>query len=275
MLKHFKQLDGILRGDATRMANLTEGRIDFPIGGLISVLLILGLIYGACMGSFAMIRTGGEAFKQLFAGMVKFPLLFGLTLIVTFPSLYVFNALVGSRLSMDSVFRLLIASMGVILAVVASLGPIVVFFAVSTTSYPFMILLNVAMCSIGGVLGLAFLLRTLHRLVIMQESVRKELEFSAQDTPEKSISDKESGAAGKISLPAALDLIGDRTNRRAWTVFRIWIVVFALVGAQMSWVLRPFIGNPNMEFTWFRARESNFFLAVLQALASLVGLPTR
>ena len=47
------------------------------------------------------------------------------------------------------------------------------------------------------------------------------------------------------------------------TVFKLWVIVFALVGAQMGWVLRPFIGNPNLPFTWFRGRESNFFQAVL------------
>ena len=36
---------------------------------------------------------------QLFASAVKVPALFFLTLAVTFPSLYVFNALVGSRLA--------------------------------------------------------------------------------------------------------------------------------------------------------------------------------
>ena len=53
------------------------------------------------------------------------------------------------------------------------------------------------------------------------------------------------------------------------TVFRLWVIVFALVGAQMGWVLRPFIGDPNLPFAWFRVRESSFFLAILQKLASL------
>jgi len=57
--------------------------------------------------------------------------------------------------------------MGVMLAVMASLGLIVVFFSISTTSYSFMILLNVAACSVAGILGLTFLLRTLHRLVLI------------------------------------------------------------------------------------------------------------
>jgi hypothetical protein len=42
----------------------------------------------------------------------KVPLLFGLTLLVTFPSLYVFNALVGSQLTLSSVLRLIVAADG-------------------------------------------------------------------------------------------------------------------------------------------------------------------
>ncbi len=53
------------------------------------------------------------------------------------------------------------------------------------------------------------------------------------------------------------------------TVFRLWVIVFALVGAQMGWVLRPFVGNPNSPFTWFRPRASNFFQAVFQTFVSL------
>jgi hypothetical protein len=53
------------------------------------------------------------------------------------------------------------------------------------------------------------------------------------------------------------------------TVFRLWVIVFGLVGAQMGWVLRPFIGNPNVPFTWFRGRESNFFQAVFHTFLSL------
>jgi hypothetical protein len=47
---------------------------------------------------------------------LKVPTLFFLTLIVTFPSLYVFNALVGSRLDWGSMLRLLVASIAGIVA---------------------------------------------------------------------------------------------------------------------------------------------------------------
>jgi len=52
-------------------------------------------------------------------------------------------------------------------------------------------------------------------------------------------------------------------------VFHLWLLLFALVGAQMGWVLRPFIGNPAVPFTLFRHRESNFFEAVFTHLKHL------
>jgi hypothetical protein len=54
-------------------------------------------------------------------------------------------------------------------------------------------------------------------------------------------------------------------------VFGCWLVLFGLVGAQMGWVLRPFIGAPSLPFEWLRARESNFFEAVLRSLGALFG----
>jgi len=268
MVKWFRQLDSILRGDATRLPSLSEGRIEIPAGGLSTVIVLLAVFYGLCMGSFNLLQgledRAHDTCMQIVASAVKLPLLFFLTLAVTLPSLYVFNALVGSRLSILSVLRLLVAAIGVILAVLASLGPIVVFFALSTPNYPFMILLNVAMCTVSGVLGLAFLLRTMHRLVLVQEAL---------DGPEPAAPPAEAAPPQAPSGPSgALDQVGAFTSRKALRVFRIWTLVFALVGAQMSWVLRPFVGNPNMPFTWFRARESNFFLAVLRSLGQMFGL---
>ena len=107
---------------------------------------------------------------QIPASMLKVPALFLLTLVITFPSLYVFNALVGSRLKFLATLRLLIGSMAVMLAVLSSIGPIVAFFSISTTSYPFMVLLNVVVFALSGFLGLGFLLKTLRKLAYAMES---------------------------------------------------------------------------------------------------------
>jgi hypothetical protein len=71
-------------------------------------------------------------------------------------------------------------------------------------------------------------------------------------------------------LPGALDPIDERVlSRHVKAVFRCWILLYGLVGAQMGWVLRPFIGNPAVPFSWFRPRESSVFQGILNALANL------
>jgi hypothetical protein len=251
----FDELDLLLRGELTRVSSLRRGGLEISPRRLSVTIIVLSIFYGMCMGCFAVFREQGASLLQLVASMVKVPLLFYLTLLVTLPSLYVFNSLVGSRLTLGTVIRLLVASLGVMVAVLASLGPIVAFFSVSTTSYPFMKLFNVAVFTVAGVLGLMFLLQTLHRL-------------SVADTlsPQPTAAD-----AGETAEPSgALDPLENRVlSKHVRTIFRAWVIVFALVGAQMAWVLRPFVGNPAMPFTWFRGRESNFFQAVLQTFVSL------
>lgn len=273
MLNWLRQLDAILRGDATRISALQSGRIETPVAGVLVLSFLLAALYGGCIGSYAIIRTAWsdtgvthDAFMQLMASTLKFPLLFGLTLLITFPSLYVFNAIVGSRLTVLSVARLLISMIAVMMAVLASLGPILVFFSASTTSYPFMKVLNVVMASIAGFLGLAFLLRTLGRLAIAQRPAPLPIDPPQTDSP----SDQQAPPSPDQS--SALDSLHNATDEKAALVFRIWVVVFSIVGAQMSWVLRPFIGSPDMPFTWFRERQGNFFLDVAKAAGNLLGL---
>ena len=270
MLRAVRELDRIIRGEATRPSALRQGTIEIPVVGLSLVIIMLAMLYGLCMGCFALFKGGGPSYLQVLATMLKVPVLFVLTLAITFPSLYVFNALVGSRLSLLSVLRLLIAAMAVMLAVLASFGPIVLFFSVSTTSYPFMQILNVLIFAIAGFLGLKFLLLTLHRLDIVQrESLRPSVE-TASGGPGLDLGLSDAPATGEPA--GALDRMEGRVfTSNVMTVFRLWVIVFGLVGAQMGWVLRPFIGYPGAPFQWFRSRESNFFEAVMNALGNLVS----
>ena len=54
-------------------------------------------------------------------------------------------------------------------------------------------------------------------------------------------------------------------------MLRVWAVVYGITGAQMGWLLRPFLGSPDLPFTLFRPREGNFFQALLRAIAALFG----
>ena len=282
MFRWLKHLDWLLRGEATRPEALRDGNVPVETNGLAILLVLLGAIYGVCMGSFSLLKEvppeivdPNGRYLQLLATTIKVPTLFYLTLLVTFPSLYVFNALVGSRLTVLSVLRLLIASLAVNLSVLASLGPIVLFFSLSTKSHAFIVLLNVAVFAVAGVLGLMFLLQTLHRLTTMEAERTTIARRRAADAAVESLAADDSNPPAEPSdraEPGALDMPpGQSLGRHTRLVFNCWVILFAVVGAQMGWVLRPFVGNPSLPFEWFRERQSNFFEAVLKTLSALFG----
>ena len=62
------------------------------------------------------------------------------------------------------------------------------------------------------------------------------------------------------------------SNPRHRTMMWIWLVIYAFVGIQMAWVLRPFIGQPSVPTTFFRAEAwGNAYVEVARTLWRLVG----
>ena len=213
--------------------------------------MLLAVCYGICMGVYALSSREEPEFRQMLASAIKVPALLMLTLVVTFPSLYVFNTLLGSRLTVTELARLLASAMGVLVAVLAAFGPIVAFFSVTTISYAFILLLNIVVFAVAGAFGLGYLQRTLGQLIALDASRRVS---EATDDDEE--------------FRTRLNRIDASLTR---SVFSVWMAVFILVGSQMSWVLRPFIGSPGKAFTWFRPRESSFFEAVLRSIRTLIA----
>ncbi len=297
MLNAFRSLDRVLRGESTQPQALRDASLDVPVPSMLLAVVVLAMAYGVCMGSYSVLKEvdsnvvgPNDRYLQVAATTIKVPALFILTLVVTFPSLYVFNALVGSRLTLPSVLRLLVAGLGVNLAVLASLGPIVAFFSLTTRSYSFVVLMNVFVFFMSGVLGCLFLIQTLNRMIHsrqfqhgkVQEVGTAPLPALADSENSQLPSGAEYNASAGVDSPTPTDDSGTNDHspiecppghalvRHTKLVFTAWIVLFGVVGAQMGWVLRPFIGNPNQPFSWFRERDSNFFESVLFQVASLL-----
>ena len=53
------------------------------------------------------------------------------------------------------------------------------------------------------------------------------------------------------------------------SIFKIWVVILAFVSSQLTWNLRPFVGNRDMAFELFRKHEGNFYIAVIHSAANL------
>lgn len=269
----FNSLDDLLRGRLTTREELAAGRVQVPVGTLVFLGMLLGGAYGICMGLFSVFRGAEDVFWRVLATTLKVPLLFVLTLAVTYPSLYVVSAMFDSKLRHRETLRLLLCAMAVNLALLASFGPVTAFFTASTESYPFMMILNIIFFAVGGFAGLAFLDRALKSVFDDPDNRRFQAvdprRAPAGDYEDEECEDEVDSPFQHRDIPGRARAQKPPPSRR---VFRFWILIYGVVGAQMGWVLRPFVGAPALPFEWFRnERDSNFFSALGKTLETLLG----
>jgi len=50
--------------------------------------------------------------------------------------------------------------------------------------------------------------------------------------------------------------------------------VYAFVGSQMAWTIRPFIGAPGTKFELFRQLGGNFYSNILYSIGEILGFIT-
>lgn len=168
---------------------------------------------------------------QTLSSAAKLPLLFLATLIVCSPTLYFFNVLFGSNQSLTQNVALMLTAITVTAVLLLSFAPIVVFFLLTTAGYQFFKLLNVTIFAVCGIVGVIFLAQGM----------------------------KIVSAAGK-----------EGASTRRWVLW-LWVLVYAFVGSQMAWTLRPFIGAPSMKFELFRQLGGNFYTNVFASIGEILG----
>jgi hypothetical protein len=187
-----------------------------------------------CLALYGAVMGSGHSPLQAASSALKLPILFLATLVICAPTLYFFNVLFGSGQGLGQSVALLLTAITVTGVVLLSLAPILLFFLLTTSQYQFFKLLNVACFVAAGSMGALFLGQGM-RLV--------------------------SGAAREA---------GGGQPARAWVV-RLWILVYAFVGSQMAWTLRPFIGAPSIRFELFRQLGGNFYANIFASLGELLG----
>lgn len=199
------------------------------------VFLILTLVYGLIMGSQSIMHGYGQGWMYSLSAALKLPLLFLLTLAICLPLLYVLNILIGPKQQFRIVLGVLMSSLAVTSIILAACAMILGFFMLSTKSYAFITLLNVAIFTVAGLYGVWFLSRAMHALVPQPE------------TPS--------------------EVCGETGNVGA--IIKWWLITYGIVGTQMAWMMRPFIGSPGTPFSVFREQGSNFYVTVIHLILSL------
>lgn len=79
------------------------------------------------------------------------------------------------------------------------------------------------------------------------------------------------GIAANVRLVQLLKSIGDGP-KAARTVLVAWLLGNLLLGSQLAWVVRPFVGSPNLPVEFLRpdAFQGSFFEALLTAAGHLL-----
>ena len=81
------------------------------------------------------------------------------------------------------------------------------------------------------------------------------------------------GLAGVLHLRKTLHAWAASPAAARWTMFA-WVAGNFFVGAQISWILRPFFGSPRLPVAFLRPDpfESSFYEAIIRAVARLLSL---
>ena len=166
---------------------------------------------------------------QALSAAIKLPVLFIGTLLICFPGFFVIQVLVGSRLRLAQVLARVTGALALSAIVLAAVVPVALFFLLTGANYYFLELLHVAIVLGSGLVGMA--------------ALHEGLAFACEK---------------RGVYP-----------RSAMTIMQGWAVLFAFVGVQMAWNLRPFVGDRGEPFKVFRHYEGNFYTGVIYSLQRL------
>jgi hypothetical protein len=196
-------------------------RLNSKIFALLAISFGGFFVYGGIIGA-----TNSQMPLQIISSAIKLPALYLITLIVCVPTLYIFNAFFGSRLTMKQHWTYLLTAITVIAVLLCGFAPVSLFFLLTVSDKFFFLLLNVAVFSLTGILGVSFLYKMMKPI-------------DHDDT------------APNVHL---------RTN-----ILRFWLGLYGFVGTQLGWTMRPFFAT-GKTFQWLRPQEDSFFHAILESI---------
>lgn len=231
---------------------------------LTSLIRQMLLSSAVALAGYGLVLGIDHSWMQAVSSALKMPLLFLLTVMICLPTLYLFNLLYDGRLSVRQVLALALSAVTVTSALTLSFAPIMLFFIVTGQSYLFSVLLNVGILTLNGLIGLWFLVNGTAALnqFAQQEQLAVDTDLPLPWAEE--LAGVESAAAQqKAAAPV-------RPRSLNYNLLLVWLGLFAFVGTQLGWTLRPFFGIPGSEFVLFRPIEGDFYTTIIVIVVSLL-----
>jgi hypothetical protein len=232
LLTDFRQLPVLLRGEPQPISAWVRGWTAGRMWLYVAVILAGAGAYGGAMGSW-------RAPQQAVYTAIKFPLV----IILTSLGNALLNGMLASLLGLNIGFRqcllVIFMSFTIAAAILGSFSPLMLFVVWNTP--PAIAATSADFAAYG----------------FMQLATVAIIAFA--------------GVMANVRLvPLLRELSGSYLV--ALRVLFAWLAGNLLLGSQIVWVLRPFIGNPaiSVEFLTADKFEGNFFEAVFHALRQLI-----
>jgi len=227
-------LDQLLRDRESVIDDVFEGKeIGRRLRTFLAAAVTLLAFYGLTMGLMGFRDSWSVGLSQMLTSAFKVPSLLLMSTAICFPVLYVVQVLMGARLTFSQTLTLILMALALYGILMASCAPVTFFFVVTGSTHDFMKLLHVIIFGFSGIWSM-------------------------------------------MSLWLGLRTMCEKSNLYpplAVRILKVWIIVFAFVGTQMAWSLRPFVGSPGVPFQIFRQQEGNFYLGLWHTVTRLTQGP--
>ena len=175
---------------------------------------------------------------HMFYVATKVPLLLLGTLLIGLPAMVILGRFIGCSLSFAGAASLALSSIARTAVVLAALAPATAYFAFTLP--------------VRGVV--------VYRAVVLSQVFAFAI----------------AGFVGVTALRGRLaSVVANRAKHTR--IVCLWIALYSFVGAQLTWLVRPFLGNPGAPVEYFRPYaermgiESNFYAAVFKLLQHSLG----
>ena len=155
----FLRADDVLRLRWTHFATDDALRC----GQLALFAIVYGGFYGAVMGTFGGVT--GERLLQVAYSAIKVPLLLGGTFLLSLPSFYVFQSLLGLRDDFARSIHALLATQAAMAIILASLAPLTAVWYTTSDDYPRAVFFNGLVFAVASISAQRILTRHYRHLV--------------------------------------------------------------------------------------------------------------
>ncbi len=227
IIKHLNEVFTVFQDRDIMFNSISEHKGNQYILKQILIICSFIFLYGLVMGGYH------SVLQSLVSG-IKLIVLFAATLLVCFPSFYIIQRVLGSKMCIRQMTIIILSGFVLSATIVLSFAPVILFFLLTSENYYFLQLLHIAIFIFSGIFGVRLIIDAL-----------------------KYACDKK-----------------DIYPQTGVAIFKVWTVILVFVGIQLAWNLRPFVGDKEEEFKLVRTYKGNFYTAVVYSFGQLFNKET-